>query len=347
MPDLTVAARVVRGVMEFAVAKGAGRRELAARCGIDRAELEDPENRVALEKYLALIRAAKELCGDPAFALHFGEEVDLSELSLIGQIGSPSASMADDLEQLNRYAPLDIDFGNGGERFRMMNVDGHLWMVDDRPDPDDSPEITESFFARAVCGMRRWFGEKPLVRAVHVTYAQPAYVDEYDRVFRMRVVFGSDRNALLLSDDAWATFKSALPPARYASGVLTAHAEALLEKLRNSKSMRGRVETLLAPLLRTGDATMETVASRLGVSRQTLFRKLKAEGATFEKVLDELRHKLALHYLDEKKTSVNETAYLLGFSDPGAFSRAFKRWTGSSPGAMRGSHGEGDPGTKP
>jgi AraC-like DNA-binding protein len=56
---------------------------------------------------------------------------------------------------------------------------------------------------------------------------------------------------------------------------------------------------------------------------------------TFEKVLDELRHKMALHYLNGKKVSVNQTAYLLGFSDPAAFSRAFKRWTGASPGSLR------------
>ena len=77
------------------------------------------------------------------------------------------------------------------------------------------------------------------------------------------------------------------------------------------------------------------IARKLGLSRQTLFRRLKAEGVTFEKVLDELRHNMAVHYLSEKKASVNETAYLVGFSDPAAFSRAFKRWTGSSPRMMR------------
>ena len=76
---------------------------------------------------------------------------------------------------------------------------------------------------------------------------------------------------------------------------------------------------------------METIAGELGLSRQTLFRRLKAEGTTFERVLDDLRHRLALHYLDGGKMSVNQTAYLVGFSDPAAFSRAFKRWTGSSP----------------
>jgi len=87
----------------------------------------------------------------------------------------------------------------------------------------------------------------------------------------------------------------------------------------------------LIPILHTGEASIDMIAGKLALSRQTLFRKLKAEGVTFEQVLDQLRHKLALHYLNGKKVSVNETAYLVGFSEPAAFSRAFKRWTGSSP----------------
>ncbi len=56
---------------------------------------------------------------------------------------------------------------------------------------------------------------------------------------------------------------------------------------------------------------------------------------TFASVLDELRHRMAADYLGARKVSVNETAYLVGFSEPAAFSRAFKRWTGASPRAMR------------
>ena len=99
--------------------------------------------------------------------------------------------------------------------------------------------------------------------------------------------------------------------------------------------MRGRVEGLLMPILHTGEAGIEGVAARLGISRQTLFRRLREEGTSFERLLDELRHKLAVHYLTGRKVSVTETAYLVGFSDPAAFSRAFKRWTGKSPKAMR------------
>lgn len=116
---------------------------------------------------------------------------------------------------------------------------------------------------------------------------------------------------------------------------LSAHAETLLKGLRSSPSIRGRVEDLLIPILHTGEASMETIASELGFSRATLLRRLKREGTTFQRVLTELRHKMALHYLSEKRALVNETAYLVGFSEPAAFSRAFKRWTGYSPRTMR------------
>jgi AraC-like DNA-binding protein len=121
------------------------------------------------------------------------------------------------------------------------------------------------------------------------------------------------------------------PPNQYVSRLVNEEAEALLGRLDSTTTTRGRVELVLLPMLPTGKATVEIIAGKLGLSRQTLFRKLKAEGVTFEKVLDELRHKLALHYLDGKGILVKETAYLVGFSHEGAFSRAFKRWTGSSP----------------
>ena len=77
------------------------------------------------------------------------------------------------------------------------------------------------------------------------------------------------------------------------------------------------------------------MARELGMSRQTLYRRLKAEGTTFEELLDAKRRQLAVRYLAVDRNSVKAAAYKLGFSDPAAFSRAFKRWTGSSPSLFR------------
>jgi AraC-like DNA-binding protein len=99
---------------------------------------------------------------------------------------------------------------------------------------------------------------------------------------------------------------------------------------------RRTVERHLEPLLGAGPVRVEEVARALGYSRQTLYRRLKAEGATFEEVLDGLRHRLALRLIRDEGLSVKEVAWRLGFSDPAAFSRAFKRWTGVTPRDLRG-----------
>jgi AraC-like DNA-binding protein len=339
VPELTIAAGTARALTELAASKGASRKALAERSGLSPAELQDPDNRIPFAKYVALMRAGKELCNDPALALHFGEAFDFADISIVGLIGRASETMAEGFAQFNRYARLavevEVDGAGCADRFRLERTAGQLSVVDARKNPDDFPEQTETTFARMVCTSRRWFGDQQFIKAVHVTHAEPPYRAEYERIFQMPVVFGSDKNALL-TDDAWLTHRNPLS-SRYVFGILSAHAEALLKSLESSKTTRGRVESLLLPVLHTGEASMELIAGKLDLSRQTLFRKLRAEGTTFEKILDGLRHKLALHYLGGKNVSVNETAYLLGFSDPAAFSRAFKRWTGSCPRTVRAS----------
>lgn len=328
----TVGAGYARALFDLAVAKGADPALLLARAGIGPHDFADADNRIPLANHIALMRAGAALSGDAALALHFGETSNLGEYSVVGLIADASKTMGHALVQLNRYGRLviEVDLGAEGERFRVERTDGEAWFIDTRRDPNSFPELTESTFARMASHTRQ-FGtdDKPFVKGVRVTHAEPAYRAEYGRIFRVPVVFNCDRNALLIDDD-WTTYKVARTT-RYAFGVLSEHAKALLESLEASQTTRGRVESLLIPILHTGEPNVERIAEKMGQSRKTLYRKLKAEGTTFARLLDELRHKMALHYLNGKKVSVNETAYLVGFSDPSTFSRAFRRWTGVSP----------------
>jgi len=332
MPELTVAASAVRALMEFAVTRGASRKTLAERSRIDQAELQNGDDRIPFARYVALMRAGQELCNDPALSLHFGESIDIAEISFACTIGAFSDTMAEGFALMNRYAPLtvEVECGGSGDRFQFTRSGGQLWIIDARANPNEFPELTESAFARAVCSSRGMFRE--FVKAVHVTHPAPAYRAEYDRIFRVPVVFDSDRNAMLADDRLVSMLSNrSQSSSRAVTDVLIAHADALVERLESSKSTRDYVESLLMRLLPVGGGGIDTIAGKMGLSRQTLFRRLKAEGVTFEQVLDELRRRLALQYLSGKKVSVKQTAYLVGFSDPAAFSRAFKRWTGSSP----------------
>lgn len=329
MSDQTVAAGVVRALAELAVSRGAIARVLYDEAGIDPADVREGDSRIPLDKYAALMRAGQRLCNDPALALHFGEAFDAAEISIAGTIDPQSQLLADGFALLNRYAPLAVDVGGPPERFVLTRRNGQVWIIDQRPNPNAFPELTESTFARMVSMARRHLPGIRFLLEVHVTHRAPAYRAEYDRVFQAPVVFESDCNALI-TDGEWLGRK-APPRARYVTGVLSAHAEELIGQLEQSKTLRGRVESALLPLLPTGNARVDVVATTMGLSRQTLFRRLRAEGATFEQVLDELRRSLAVQLVRDEKLPVKEIARRLGFADAAAFSRAYKRWTGTSP----------------
>jgi len=333
MAERTFGAGVARALFQVSVERGADPAILAARAGINIADLEDQDARLPLSRYVALMRAGKELCGDTALALHFGEAAELSELSVVGLIGAASTSVIDGLSQLNRYSRLVVDVGTApGGRFQIETANDGVWLIDTRIDPNSFFELTESTFARMISSSRR--RGVSAVRRVHVTHGDPGYRAEYERVFGVPVFFESDRNALFF-DASWLDQRFPQQP-RYVFGVLSERADALLKKLENSKSVRGQVESRLMPSLHTGEARIDSIAAQMGVSRWTLTRRLKEEGTTFAQVLDDLRREMALHYLSGKKVSVNEAAYLVGFSEAAAFSRAFKRWTGMSPKSARG-----------
>jgi AraC-like DNA-binding protein len=335
----TISAGFARALVDLAVARGADREALVRRAGIAPGDLADQDRRLPLAAYAALMREAKAMTGDPALALHFGEAFDITQLSIVGLMGQASDNYADAFAQIGRYVRLAIDVeleeDAKGERLVLRRDETGTWLVDMRKDPNSFPEITESSFARMAASPGRAEMAPTLLKAVHFTHKAPPYRDEYERIFRVPVVFESKWNAVLLADDSWMTMKPPTP-SPYVLAILRERADALLDDLEGSASTRFKLETLLVPLLHTGEARMTNAARRLGVSRASLFRMLKAEGTSFERVLDALRHRLALRYVVDEKLRVTEAAYLLGFSDPASFSRAFKRWTGRSPRAMRG-----------
>ncbi len=341
MPNPTISAGYPKALLDFAVSRGADRQMLIERSRIRPDDLEDQDNRIPLANYMALLKAGIELCNEPALSLLFGEAVKLQDISIVGLIGVAFDNVESLRRQVNRYAPLTLDADDGGtaDAAEFVRENGDVWLKSTSEIYRANPLLTEAAFARSVCGARAMqasmlasmpnLANLSFPKAIRFTHAEPSYRAEYDRIFGVPLFFDSHMNALQI-DEAFLNMK--LPRTNpYLSEIMSARAEELLKSLEMSKTTRGRVENLLVPILHTGEASMDVIAVKLGLSRQTLFRKLKAEGVTFEQVLDELRHKLALHYLNGKKVPVNQTAYLVGFSEPAAFSRAFKRWTGSSP----------------
>jgi AraC-like DNA-binding protein len=333
MIDATVAAGVARALLELAVTKGADAGVLTCAAGIEAGALHDPDGRVSMTSYVQLMRAAKAAAQDPALGLHFGEAYELRDMSVVGVAAAPTGSIAGGLGPLNKFARLAVEAGpHGQERFRLVKRGKEVWLEDRRPNPDAFYELTESTFARIVTTIRR-AGAAGMIRQVHFTYPAPAYREEYKRIFSVPLQFESPWNALGFDRELLGRAVSA--PPGYLHGVMTRHAENLLGKLDRDKSFAYRVEQQLTLLLPVAGGSAEAVAAKLGMSRQTLFRKLRAERTSFDRLSRELRTRLAIEYLSDRQTPIAQAAHQLGFSDRAAFSKAFKRWTGRSPGDMR------------
>lgn len=333
----TVSAGYAREMMAYAIARGANAEILAEHCGLSLDDLDDPDTRVPFTRYIALTRSAKALCDAPALALDMGAARDFREFSVVGLICYAASTMGEALMELNRYGQLvaEVDLPSEGGRFQVVQREGEMWLVDTRQDPNTFPEMTEATWARFIAETTRHFPGAAFAKAVHVTHPRPGHAADYERVLGVPVTFASDRNAIMM-DPSWLTI-TLHSPNRYVFGVLSEHAQKLLDELEKSRTLRGRIEALLIPMLHKGTVGMDRTAAEMGISRQTLYRRLKTEGVAYDALVDDLRRRMALHYLDGQKASVNETAYLVGFSDPSTFSRAFKRWTGTSPRHRQGS----------
>ncbi|SFR01452.1 AraC family transcriptional regulator [Poseidonocella sedimentorum] len=330
MSDQTMAAGFANAFLDYAVAEGASRGGLLAASGLTTEALADQDGRIPTDSYQTLIAAAIAATGDTSLLLRHVLETRLETMSIVGQIVHASSSFPHSLDQLNRYARLmaDVPIPGGRDRFALEREAGAVWLVDHRPS-DGNWMATEASFARFISEFRRSAPEFPFEQALEVSYAPPPHANRYPDLFRVPVTFRAARNALRINP-VWldVPFDGGKD---YVFGVFTRHADGLLTELASNDTVRAAVEARMLADLHEGTLSMDRIARDLGMSRQTLYRRLKDEGATFAQVHDDLRHRMAMDYLGARKVSVGEAAYLLGFSEASAFVRAFRRWTGMSP----------------
>lgn len=329
----SVSVQVCAALIAFAGTQGANRLRLVRAAGLSESELAKADGRVSLPRFLTLTHQARIMTGQPGLVVRFASHADFSEVSLAGMIANASKTMLDALTQLNRYARLTFQLPFEGKTpLRFEHGEDADWIVDQRLATQAAPEFAELAFTYLITGPRR-FLPHPHVERVYLQRAEPEYSDVLEEIWQCPIVYEQSRNALRLPK--WvAGHPVALEPA-YAFGILTAHADREIERLQATETFTGQVRKLILPRLHTGEVSVEWAAGALGLSRQAVYRRLKAEGRSFEDLLSELRCELAKAYLAGGKTSIAETAYLLGYAEPSPFSRAFKRWTGMSPDAFR------------
>jgi AraC-like DNA-binding protein len=334
MSDATVLARIPALIAKTLDAAGGDGAALLARHGIDPAVFENPDARVplALEQKLWLDAAAE--ADDPAFGLAAVYQYGPGEFDVFDFAIRKSPTLRAALEAVCRYNRLVHDVAE----IRLVEEDGvariEHWFRGDAKGACWPPALF-TVASWLVVG-RQLTGVDWAATGVWFQRPEPPDSEPVRAVFGdASIRFDQPINALLFDAAHLDLPLQGGDPAL--QQVLLRHADVMLERLPAVDEDRTlhQIRAALPELLREGAPSMEAMAADLQMSPRTLQRRLKDLGTTFKDVVEEVRRHLAMSLLEERKMGIADVAYLLGYSEPSAFQRAFKRWTGESVGAWR------------
>lgn len=343
MVDLALrrAATSVELLVELAAEHGVPSTQLLARTGLDADDLGQVDAEVTAGQELAVARALVAALGDPpGLGLAAGQRYHLMTYGTWGfaLVSSPTLRAAIDVGSRHlglTYALTDIAVRVEAPHASVTFGDDHL--------PADVRRFLVDRDAAALRTLQReLFGDgHPLAAVTLRAPAPPAAVAvRYAEVFGTPVTFGAEINEVVLP----AALLDAPRPRADARAAALAEAQCrqLLEDRRQRVGVAGEVRQRL---LRdpSQPPTMAEVAAERHVTERTLRRQLATEGATFRQLADEVREALAHELLVAADLSVEQTAARLGFAEPASFVHAFRRWTGTTPGAYRDARRRGSP----
>jgi AraC-like DNA-binding protein len=280
---------------------------------------------IPLHKLRDFWEAVVETTGQSGLGLRIAEYVHPEAYEVFGCLIAASATLGEATLRATRLIGLvtstvRLSFHHEGDRASLSVDPLYPELV--------HPETIEFMVGAAAVISQRITGQALPAIEVCFTHAAPADVSHHKRIFGAPIRFGAAFNGLVFAASLLDV------PIQSSDSTLCATLQRQADELMARESVRGfkaSVRAALVTELRGGDPSAERVAAALGVHPKTLTRRLRAEGSTFQRLREELRLQLAERYLRQPGLSVEEVAFLLGYSERSAFHRAFRRWTGRAP----------------
>jgi AraC-like DNA-binding protein len=298
--------------------------------GVDPAVVKAPDTRLPIETYLYIEEAAAEYVHDPSFGLHMGEFAEAGSWSILGYMMMNCKSLGEAFEKAGKYQRVIGNLIEGEVKIRFNKI--KVVLVIPPHAPKMSRHCFESTLASSVRMMRNLTGVPLSPVEVRFAYPKPASTAEYERVFCCPVYF--DQKETSMTIDARIINTPILLPNAELLQHFENYAQAFLAELERKHEYTQQVTKIILAHLDDEKLSINRVAREMAMSVRTLQNRLSDEGVVFSDLLQEIREKLAKKYLRENYT-VETITYLLGFSEPSVFRKAFKKWAGVTPREFR------------
>jgi len=329
--ETTQLARLPLLLLDYAERQDLDRDELMRKAGLSGWQLESPDARISTRSMRNLWRAVIERLNDPILGLHVGASISAAQLGLVGYAMSYSQNLEEALNLLSRYARIlseavQYELKRAGDT-GVLIVSAHPSLVALRH-PVEAGLVLISAIAREITQS----GLLPL--GIDLPSQMPKSANEYRSAFACPLHFNQPNAAITFSREQLRL------PLKLADPTLGAYLDDLaaiqLDEIADQdSSLIGRVRQTVWKMLPDGRPDLWQTAAAMGISARTLQRRLREQGTSFSSVLDSLRRELSDEPLADRKLAVSEVAFLLGYSEPSAFQRAFRRWRGVSPARFR------------
>jgi AraC-like DNA-binding protein len=302
--------------------------------GLDPAAPPNTEHHLAADTYYDVWERAMQLVQDPTFPVRVGTSFDLEALEAFGFLAMSCETLRDAYERTARVRSLY----NVGSRWE-LEVEGELmrmiwlpWPIKVRSELARR-SVNEYQVAEMLASICQMTQRRLVPRRIAFRHSAPRDVSAHQELLGRAPEFEASYDGFEV-ELGWLA-----EPIRGKNPKLRAYFEKQCERARaafeSDPAFTALVRQRLAANMEGGGLSMAEVARSLGTSPRSLHRRLADEGTSFNDLLDEVRRQFAEQYLARPRLAVTEVAYLVGFNDPSAFFKAFRRWTGVTPSEYR------------
>jgi len=328
-----ISVRYVNLLLDTAENLGLATTETERQFGLTSQLLRQPNARISIPKFMRLGHTLIHLGQCPTLGLQMAEQAHLSLMGMAGFCAASANSVLQGLSDIVTYESLSSKNVRGQSSFYQEKNVSVAEFYSISPYNDFNYFIVDMALAIEHKLVQQLSAQPLRPMVVQIEFPPPAYANHYESFFQCPVKFNQPRNALVYKTQDLLSKPILHNPVAYLE--IREVCDAQLATARQQLSLQERVMHEITPLLQSNNLSLEEVANRLDIPVWTLRRKLKQENTGFTALLDQTRQALASIYLKDRQYTLGEVAYLLGFSNPNAFQRAFKRWYGVTPGQFR------------
>ena len=306
--------------------------KLFAESGLDHSRLRDPLARFSSASVAQLWRNGFVASDDPCFGLTVASFWHPTTLHALGYSWLASANLEEAFNCAMRYTRIVNTAAQGVIRVEITEDQYKVIFDTHRINPVPISAAVDAALAIFLIMCRAAYGAKFRLNRVTIKHDTPSSRAHFAELFQVPVFFAQDDNAL------WIDLAIVREPLATANPELVRINDRIatdyLAQLDHD-DLGMRVRSKLIERLPGGHINEADIASSINVSQRSLQRKLKEQGVSFTQLMESTRRELGLQYVRDPQYSFNEVAFLLGFTEPANFSRAFKRWYDKSPSQFR------------